>query len=66
MQIAKSLTPLAAAILALGLSACGTMDLRSETAMTPIEVIESNYVESTLDAEVVLNDTPSVEAILVV
>ncbi len=49
---------LAISLLALGLGACGTMELRQE-AMAPIEVIESNYVESTNDAEIVFADTPA-------
>jgi hypothetical protein len=60
MQLRKVVAPL---IASLALSACTTMDYRLDQAMTPIEVIESNYVESTLDAEIVLNETPDLYGI---
>lgn len=56
MQLSKVVASLIAAT---ALGACSTVDYRMEQAMTPIEVIESNFVESTLDAEIVLNETPT-------
>lgn len=55
MQLRKVVAPLIASV---ALSACTTVEYRLDQAMTPIEVIESNYVESTLDAEIVLNESP--------
>jgi hypothetical protein len=43
--------------LALGMCGCSTMEYRTSAA--PIEVIESNYMESTNDAEIVHVETPS-------
>jgi hypothetical protein len=37
------------------LGGCSTVEYRSASA--PIEVIESNYIESTNDAEIVKNDS---------
>ena len=56
MQLRKAVAPL---IASLALGACTTVEYRMDQAMTPIEVIESNFVESTHDAEIVLNETPS-------
>jgi len=61
MQLSKVVASL---ITAVALSACSTVDYRMEQAMHPIEVIESNFVESTLDAEIVLNETPSAYGLL--
>jgi hypothetical protein len=46
-----------ACVVAFGMCACSTVDYRSTGAA--IEVIESNFVESTNDSEVVLQETPS-------
>lgn len=51
-----------AATLALSLCACGSVQHRQDynyhRSMVPIEVIDSNYVESTNDAEIVFIETP--------
>jgi hypothetical protein len=47
-----------AAILALSLAACSTTAEVRPVSSAPIEVIESNYVESTNDAEIVRADSP--------
>ena len=60
MQLRKVVAPL---IASLALTACTTMEYRMDQAMNPIEVIESNYVESTLDAEIVLNETPKFQGL---
>jgi hypothetical protein len=43
--------------LALVMCGCSTVEYRSSAA--PIEVIESNYIESTNDAEIVHVETPA-------
>ena len=58
MQTWSFVAPLLASVLALGLCACSTIEYRHDYT-TAIEVIESNYVESTNDAEIVLNDKSS-------
>ena len=60
MQLRKALAPL---IAVLSLGACTTVEYRMDQAMTPIEVIDSNFVESTLDAEIVLNATPALRGL---
>ena len=60
MQTRKFSAPtLAVSVLALALGACGSVEHRKDySSFTPIEVIESNYVESTNDAEIVFTETP--------
>lgn len=50
-----------AALFALSLAACGTVEHRTDfqsQAGPAIEVIDSNYVESPFDTEVVQTETP--------
>ena len=63
MQTRSFVTPLMGAVLALGLSACSSIDYRHDYT-TAIEVIDSNYVESTYDSEVVLNETPWISGVM--
>lgn len=60
MQPSKVVVSLIAAV---ALSACSSVEYRMEQALNPIEVIESNFVESTLDAEIVLNESPSLHGL---
>lgn len=57
MQTRSFVAPLLAAVLALGLCACSSIEYRHDYT-TAIEVIDSNYVESTYDTEIVLDETP--------
>ena len=49
-----------AAVFAMALSACGSVEYRQDyqSLAVPIEVIDSNYVESTYDTEIVYTETP--------
>lgn len=60
MKSPTLLRPVLAAILALGLCACGSVEHRSDfqSMATPIEVIEGNFVESTNDSEIVYLQAP--------
>ena len=62
MQMRKLVAPLLVSLFSLGLTACGTMDYRNDYSsvghFAPIDVIESNYVESTLDAEIASLQAP--------
>ena len=54
-------TPVFAALVALSLCACGSAEPRRDyqSMAAPIEVIESNFVESTNDAEIVYQELPA-------
>ena len=55
MKSPTTLRSALAAILALGLCACGSVEHRPDfqSMVAPIEVIEGNFVESTNDSEIV-------------
>jgi hypothetical protein len=60
MKSPKLLRPALAAVFALSLCACGSVEYRQDHQLqefqsmaTPIEVIEGNFVESTNDSEIV-------------
>jgi hypothetical protein len=62
MQMRRFVAPLLVSLASMGLTACGTMEYRNDYSsvghFAPIDVIESNYVESTLDAEIALLQAP--------
>ena len=62
MQMRRLAAPLLVSLFSLGLTACGTMDYRHDYSSVghygPIDVIESNFVESTLDAEIASLQAP--------
>jgi len=53
--------PVFAALFAFSLCACGSAEYRQDyqSMAAPIEVIESNFVESTNDAEIVYQELPA-------
>jgi hypothetical protein len=52
--------PVLAALFSMGLCACGSVEYRQDfqSMAAPIEVIDSNYVESPNDTEVVFMEIP--------
>ena len=52
--------PVLAALFALTLCACGSIEYRQDyqSSAVPIEIIDSNFVESTYDTEIVYTETP--------
>lgn len=61
MKSPMVLSPALAAVFALSLCACGSVEYRQDyqSMAAPIEVIEGNFVESTNDSEIVYLDVPA-------
>jgi len=61
MKLLTSLVrPVLAGIFSLGLCACSSVQIHQEfqSMAAPIEIIDSNFVESPYDNEIVLNEGP--------